>query len=318
MLDGGWSTAQDGCMSLRAAARFAALSRRRRVLVVVSSLLAVVLLVMGGLRAWHAIEKHARPHASAARPSAVLLVPGYGGNTRSLSALAARIRAGGREATIVRLPGDGTGDLEAQAGVLNRYVNQAIGRGSPSVDVVGYSAGGVVARLWDVEYDGATAARRIITLGTPLHGTRLAAAGAAFAAAACPAACQELVPGSALLTRLQRAPFTGRPAWLSLWTDDDQVVQPADSARLAGAVNVALQNVCPGAVIAHGQLPTAPLVVGIVLHALGTAPLHAPSSAECGSLRALGGAALAPARDAHVVMSLEAKLAHAAARKTAT
>jgi hypothetical protein len=43
------------------------------------------------------------------------------------------------------------------------------------------------------------------------------------------------------------------------------VVQPPDSAQLAGAVNVALQSICPGVSIGHGQLPTAPLVVGIVL-----------------------------------------------------
>ncbi len=285
-------------MSLRTAARFAALSPRRRVLVAAFALLALVLLVMGGLRAWHIMHRHVTARGSDLRPGDVLLVPGYGGSTRALSVLAARIRAVGREATIVRLPGDGTGDLEAQASVLNRYVDQAIGGGAPSVDVVGFSAGGVVARLWDVEYNGVKTARRIITLGSPLHGTRLAAAGAAFAPGACPAACQELVPGSALLTRLQRIPFTGRPAWLSLWTDDDQVVQPADSARLAGAVNIALQNVCPGAVIKHSQLPTAPLVVGLVLHALGRAPLTAPGAADCGSLRALGRAAWAPSADA--------------------
>jgi len=72
------------------------------------------------------------------------------------------------------------------------------------------------------------------------------------------------------------------------------VVQPPDSARLAGAVNVSLQSVCPGAVIQHGQLPTNPLVVGIVLRALGSAPLTAPSASDCSSLRALGRAAAPP------------------------
>lgn len=273
-------------MSLRASARFVALSPRRRKLAATLAVLALMLLVMGGIRVWQTMDRHVA--SKAVRPSDVLLVPGYGGSGQALSVLAARIRAIGRKAIIVRLPGNGTGKLEAQARVLNSAVSRALRAGAPSVDVVGYSAGGVVARLWDAEYDGARAARRIITLGSPLHGTWLAAAAAVFAPAACPAACQELQPGSALLTRLQRSPFSGHPAWLSLWTDDDRVVLPPDSARLAGAVNVRLQSVCPSATIQHGQLPTDPLAVGTVLRALSARVLTAPGARDCGSLRALG------------------------------
>jgi triacylglycerol lipase len=80
-----------------------------------------------------------------------------------------------------------------------------------------------------------------------------------------------------------------RPPWLSLWTTDDQVVQPPDSASLPGAVNVPLQSVCPGVSIGHGQLPTDPLVVGIVLLTLRSSALRPPRPADCGSLQALGG-----------------------------
>ena len=169
---------------------------------------------------------------------------------------------------MVKLAGDGTGDLQVQANVLNGYVNQALAAGSGPVTVIGYSAGGVVAWLWDVDYDGVAKARRIITLGSPLHGADLAAVGATDLPGACPAACEELVPGSSMLDRLQGTASATRPPWLSLWTTDDQVVQPPDSARLPGAVNVPLQSICPGVSIGHGQLPTAPLVVGIVLRTL--------------------------------------------------
>ena len=117
---------------------------------------------------------------------------------------------------------------------------------------------------------------------------RIAALGTAFDPSECPAACQQLVPGSSLLRGLQQAPARERPPWLSLWTMDDQTVQPPDSARLAGAVNVALQAICPGADIQHGQLPTGPLVTGIVLRALGPAPLTAPRATQCQSLQNLG------------------------------
>jgi triacylglycerol lipase len=255
-------------------------------LIAVLALIVVAGAVAGTLRAL--AGPPAVPAADASRPGAVLLVPGYGGSTTALDALAVRIAAAGSHPVVVKLAGDGTGDLQLQANVLNGYVNRALAAGSGPVTVIGYSAGGVVAWLWDVTYNGVVKARRIITLGSPLHGADLAAVGAADAPGACPAACQQLVPGSTMLNRLQGTAPASRPPWLSLWTTDDQVVQPPDSARLSGAVNVPLQSVCPGASIGHGQLPTDPLVVGIVLRTLRSAALAAPRPADCRSLQSLG------------------------------
>jgi hypothetical protein len=54
-------------------------------------------------------------------------------------------------------------------------------------------------------------------------------------------------------------------------------------------VNVPLQSVCPGVSVGHGQLPTTPLVVGIVLRTLRSAALSPPRASDCRSLQALGG-----------------------------
>src|SRR6185312_13455028 len=167
------------------------------------------------------------------KPGVVLLVPGYGGGTDGLERLAAAIRATGRTATVVEMPDEGTGDLGAQADTLDRAATAAL-RNSPSVDVIGYSAGGVVARLWVQRHDGVHKARRVVTLGSPHQGARLAAAGAAGLPGACPAACRQLAPGSSLLDQL-RSPVPDPPQWLSIWTEQDQTVQPPDSARLDGA-----------------------------------------------------------------------------------
>ena len=108
-------------------------------------------------------------------------------------------------------------------------------RGAPSVDVVGYSAGGVVARLWVADGDGAGTARRVVTLGSPQHGIDVAGLAAVLAPGSCPAACQELTPDSPLLGRLNRGDETpAGPLWVSIWTTDDQVVTPATSASLDG------------------------------------------------------------------------------------
>ncbi|HEY2241181.1 MAG TPA: hypothetical protein VGI21_20430 [Streptosporangiaceae bacterium] len=273
-------------MRLHPVARLTGLSPRRRAFFAGVTLIVVALAATGGLRLVLASGNQTRAAAATVR-SDVLLVPGYGGSTGGLDQLADRIRQTGRRATVVALPGGGTGDLRAQVGVLNRYVNEALNAGSGPVTVIGYSAGGVVTWLWDVDYHSTSRVRRIITLGSPLHGASLAALGTAFDPSECPVACQQLAPGSSLLTELQRAPVR-RPPWLSLWTTGDQIVQPPDSARLPGAVNVPLQSVCAGINVGHGQLPTSALVTGIVLRALGAAALADPGASQCQSLQRLG------------------------------
>ena len=226
--------------------------------------------------------------ADQARPGPVLLVPGYGGSTDALEVLAAALRRAGRDAQVVPAVGDGTGDLGAHAAALRAAADARVAAGAPSVDVVGYSAGGVVARLWATTDDGARRVRRVVTLGSPHHGTQVAALAAAFLGD-CPAACRQLVPGSDLLDALpETAPG---PAWTSVWTEADQVVTPPASARLHGAVNVPLQSVCADASTVHGDLPRDPLVVGLVDAALDGAPLgSAPGPDRCTALRERGAA----------------------------
>jgi triacylglycerol lipase len=268
---------------------FRSLSRRRKLLAAGVAIVAVAGGVTAGVAALAAGggagggAGRTPGYPAQDRPGPVLLVPGYGGQTGSLSVLAARIRATGRRAIVVRLPGSGTGSLITDAGVLNAAVERALRGGAPSVDVIGYSAGGVVALIWAREDDGGGKARRVVTLGSPFHGTRLASDAAGFLPGACPVACQQLVPGSPLLGQLTHTAVPGRPRWLSLWTTDDEVVMPADSARLAGAVNVPVQSLCPGHQVSHTGLPTDPVVISLVLRAIGRGPISPGTPADCGN-----------------------------------
>lgn len=217
----------------------------------------------------------------------VLLVPGYGGSTKGLSVLAGRLRTDGLDVELLSLPDSGLGDLAAQARLLAAAAQAAIRRtGAPSVDVVGYSAGGVVARLWLERYGGTALARRVVTLGSPQHGTALAALGALFAGQ-CPTACQQLDPTSSLLAALNASAGGTGPevpagtAFVSIWSTSDEVVIPPSSAVLRGALNVEVQSVCPASTVNHAGLPTDPLVAALVAAELTRSAVVPLTAADC-------------------------------------
>ena len=251
------------------------MSPRRRILLLSVAAAAIVALLAVVAARLTGGGSSARPDQ--ARPGTVLLVPGYGGGKAALTRLAQRLTESGRTAKVISLPGDGTGDLRVQADSLDEAVRAELSGGAASVDIVGYSAGGVVTRLWVDRHDGATAARRVVTLGSPLHGAEIAGTGTVFAPGACPAACRQLAPGSDVLDEFGGESLPDGLPWLSVWTENDETVRPPDSARLDGAVNVSLQSICPQARVSHGELPTDPAVTALVLRALGTDPLTAPA-----------------------------------------
>jgi pimeloyl-ACP methyl ester carboxylesterase len=212
----------------------------------------------------------------------VLLVPGYGGTGASLTPLAEALRANGRDAVIVSPVGDGTGDLRDQAEHLDEVARRVReDRGVPSVDVVGFSAGGVVARLWVRDEGGGSLARRVLTLGSPQHGTSQAALGLQLAGG-CPTACEQLVPDSDLLRRLNAGDETpDGPLWATVRSTSDEVVTPVDSAALTGALNLVVQDVCPGSTTAHGDLPRDPVVLASLDSLLGVGPPAPPAEVSC-------------------------------------
>lgn len=213
----------------------------------------------------------------------VLLVPGYGGSTTSLQVLADALAEGGRDVSLVDLGGDGTGDLREQAQALDAAVEAALDRtGAPSVDVVGYSAGGVVARLWVAELGGGSLARRVVTLASPHHGSELAALAGGLATDACPEACQQLAPDSDLLRELNGEDETpAGPLWVAIWTEDDATVVPPSSGSLEGAVAFAVQEVCPDEIVAHPDVPRTASVIAMVAAQLGVARPAVPDGAVC-------------------------------------
>jgi triacylglycerol lipase len=260
------------------------LSPRRRLLVAALAA-AVVLAAVAALAA--GLGRPGGPAASfGPAETPVLVVPGYNGTPESVGALAARLRSAGRRVVVVDLPDRGTGDLRASASALAAAVDRT---GAARVDLVGYSAGGVVVRLWLADPARALQARRVVLLGTPNHGTELAGAAAALDPGLCATSVCQLAPGSALLAQLNRDDETPPgPRFFSIWTALDQTVIPPATAVLDGAANIRVQDVCRSARLGHGDLVTSPVALGLVVEALdGTLP-DPPGPGDCAALRAIG------------------------------
>jgi triacylglycerol lipase len=246
-------------------------------LVVSIVVVAVVAAVINVVR-----ERQATVDQGVAGP--VLLVPGYGGSAASLQGLAGRLRDAGRDVTVVDLPDRGQGDLGAQADALGSAVDTVLARtGARAVDVVGYSAGGVVARLWATERARAGQVRRLVMLGSPLHGTDVARLGT-LVSGTCPQACQQLAPDSAVLSRLDREPLPAGALALSLWTSTDEVVQPPSSSVEDDVPSPSVQSICASSTVSHGGLPSDRVTESIVLEALGTGPIPAFGPEDCARL----------------------------------
>jgi triacylglycerol lipase len=149
-----------------------ALSPRRRLLVVAIALATAAAALAVALRA-------AGPFAdegtgTAAVPTPVVLVPGYGGTAASLMVLQRRLRGPLRPVVVASLPDRGTGEIDASIRALGGAVDRT---GAAMVDLVGYSAGGIVVRGWLRQPGNAARARNVVLLGSPNHGVEPDGAG---------------------------------------------------------------------------------------------------------------------------------------------
>lgn len=192
----------------------------------------------------------------------VVLVHGYGGDSSMMSDIAERLRAEGHEVVPVDLPLGGIGDVEDSVEAVAAAAEKTR---APEVDLVGFSAGGVVARAYADSLDEEERPRVIVTLASPHHGTKITAAAGEL----CVGACEQLSPGSPFLEELNEPDETPPGTeFVSVWTAYDRVVTPPRSATLDGAVNVRLQDLCPGSRAGHVDMLRDPAVLDVVVQAL--------------------------------------------------
>jgi pimeloyl-ACP methyl ester carboxylesterase len=185
---------------------------------------------------WFMLRHRPAPFfACEGRTLPVLLVHGYGCNGGYWAPLRALLR---RE----RVSHD-TVDLEPVTAPLDDYVAQvdrAVQRllaatGAPRVVIVGHSMGGLVARAW-LRRHGPRQVARIVTVGTPHHGTALATLGIG-------ANARQMRQGADWLAQLARDDAAHRELVTSIWSWHDNIVAPQTSCRLPGAKNIAFSGI---------------------------------------------------------------------------
>ncbi len=128
-------------------------------------------------------------------------------------------------------------DVEALTETLAKRVDQLrLEEGVERVTLIGHSMGGLIARNYLQIRGGAAKVERLITLGTPHLGSKLAP----FAISRMG---RDLLPGSEFLTRLAQAPLPESVKVFSIYSPQDNLVLPTDNARWEDAQNIEVQSI---------------------------------------------------------------------------
>jgi hypothetical protein len=154
-----------------------------------------------------------------------------------------------------------TCDIRTAAELLGGHIEEVCARtGHRQVDIVGHSLGGLIARYYVQRLGGDTRIRTLVTLGTPHEGTT------AVPLANAHPVVRQMRPGSAVIEELRLPAPDCRTRFVSFWSDLDQVMTPARTARVVHpdllAENVRVRGV------GHLTLPVHPTVAAGIRHAL--------------------------------------------------
>jgi triacylglycerol esterase/lipase EstA (alpha/beta hydrolase family) len=147
------------------------------------------------------------------------------------------------------------GDIEHFAEQLDAKIESVCAAtGAARVILVCHSMGGLVARAY-LRQRGPARIERVITIGTPHHGS-------VFARGVIGRCLAQMRPGNAWLSELNRSEARPPPVPItSIWSRHDSLVAPQASSELACAENVALVGV------GHNALLNDPRVMELVVRA---------------------------------------------------
>ena len=214
---------------------------------------------------WEDAAVRPDPPAAPAERIPVVLVHGYFANRGYFRPLLQSLESLGIAPIFVPTCDAALGaPVEAFADELHACIERIVARtGQPRVVIVGHSLGGLAGRTYLVRH-GTRRVERLVTLGTPHHGTVLARLGPG-------ANARQMEPRSRFLQELERdeARAAGRPPTLSIYSRHDNMVFPQATSRLEAARTVAI----PG--VGHIAMLRSPLLLQVLVAELrdaGAAP----------------------------------------------
>lgn len=177
----------------------------------------------------------------------------------------------GFDVCLVTLPDRSLSDAQDSSEYVVHAIRAIARRAHRRVSVVGLSQGALQPR-WAIRWWPDI--RNLVDDYVSMAGTNH---GSVFADASCGTSClpslwQQRVNGSRFLTALNAGDETpGAVSYTSVYSLTDEIVQPVAPepvAALKGAVNVAVQDVCPGRYVGHIQSAADATYYAVVLDAL--------------------------------------------------
>ncbi len=210
--------------------------------------------------------------APASNTLPVLLIHGYGCNSGYWHGMSRRLRAAGISHHAL--------SLEPVFGAIDSFVpavHAAVERlcresGSPRIVLLAHSMGGLVARAYLCAH-GEQRIARVITLGTPHHGTGLAGFGLGDNSAQMlwQAGKDGGTPSAWLRDLAARESRQRYRLFVSIYSHHDNIIAPQTSSHLPGARNIELHG------IGHVALGLNPRVQQIVIEEIRAAKAAANS-----------------------------------------
>ncbi|MFM7089097.1 MAG: lipase family alpha/beta hydrolase [Candidatus Paceibacterota bacterium] len=200
-------------------------------------------------------ENRIAPRANSSQ--AVVLIPGYGGGWGWSSGMVAAAESAGKRVIYADVS-DMKSDLNALSKVVSDQVLLSEFNG---VDLIGYSAGGVLARK--IAMNIPERVHKVITLASPHNGSKVATFGSYLGSSSlCPKSCTQLSEGSDFIKSLSA--LNAGERLLNIYVESDEVVEFKNSVLVGDVINFNLTERCSISSLNHSDLPRDSVVLSLV------------------------------------------------------
>jgi triacylglycerol lipase len=206
----------------------------------------------------------------------VLLIQGFFQTRQAMATLEERLRADGYRVVSFHMGGllnnFNTRSIPTLARMIDAKVRRLLDRtGHREIHIIGHSMGGLIARYLVQSLDGSDYARTVITLGSPHHGTGMAALGAGLGLLLVSRGLWQLFPASPFVQELKRGKFPGHVRLVSVYSKHDMICMWERSVLTPGDGEDVRNAVVTG--LGHMGLVEDPYVYGLILRELKERPL---------------------------------------------